>query len=262
VSRTMSWPGGTWRALTLNAWAHVPRHVGTLPAWLCVHLAFDLLFIAGYFLLAWTLLTASKSWILGRCRRGSGQRAHHLARLPDLLFNSTAVRTGCRAILADRYLAGSLAATPVPVPAAAAPLTCGLGSAAPAAGSYDLFAKLPCLTGIDTATAAMLSARFPFVTPSGVVHGCQGLSGTAVEQFADGGYADSSGLGTLAGLAPGLMAAVRQYNSAAVTGTPAGQPVTLVVPVTVYLGNSPRWCQGLADAGPIPGRPPRSSASR
>ena len=157
-----------------------------------------------------------------------------------LLFNSTAVRTGCRAILADRSLAGSLAATPGPAPAAAAPLTCGLGSAAPAANSYDLFAKLPCLRGIDTATAALLSARFPFVTPSGVVNGCQALSGTPAEQFVDGGYADSSGLATLAGLAPGLMAAVRQYNSVAVAGTQAGQAVTLVVPVTVYLGNSPQ----------------------
>lgn len=56
----------------------------------------------------------------------------------------------------------------------------------------------------------------------------------------DGGYADSSGLSTLADLAPGLMTAVRQYNTRAVTSTPASHPVTLVVPVTAYLGNSPQ----------------------
>jgi hypothetical protein len=154
-----------------------------------------------------------------------------------LLFNSTAVRTGCRAILPDRSLAAPGAAAPAGGP----PLTCGLGSAAPAANSYDLFAKLPCLTGIDTATAALLSARFTFISPSGVVNGCtRAQRNTAQEQFVDGGYADSSGLATLAGLAPGLTAAVRQYNTSAVAGAQAGQPVTLVVPVTAYLGNSPQ----------------------
>jgi hypothetical protein len=154
-----------------------------------------------------------------------------------LLFNSTAVRTGCRAILPDR----SLAATGAPAPVGGPPLTCGLGSAAPAANSYDLFAKLPCLKGLDTATAALLSARFTFISPSGVVNGCtRAQRNTAQEQFVDGGYADSSGLATLAGLAPGLTAAVRQYNTSAVAGAQAGQPVTLVVPVTVYLGNSPQ----------------------
>lgn len=154
-----------------------------------------------------------------------------------LLFNSTAVRTGCRAILPDR----SLAAPGAPAPAAGSPLTCGLGSAAPAANSYDLFAKLPCLKGIDTATAALLSARFTFISPSGVVNGCRRAQrNTAQEQFVDGGYADSSGLATLAGLAPSLTAAVRQYNTSAVASAQAGQPVTLVVPVTVYLGNSPQ----------------------
>jgi hypothetical protein len=154
-----------------------------------------------------------------------------------LLFNATAVRTGCRAILPDR----SLAAPGAPAPVAGSPLTCGLGSAAPAPNSYDLFAKLPCLKRIDTATAALLSARFTFISPSGVVNGCTPAQrNTAQEQFVDGGYADSSGLATLAGLAPGLTAAVRQYNTTAVARAQPSQPVTLVVPVTVYLGNSPQ----------------------
>jgi len=154
-----------------------------------------------------------------------------------LMFNSTAVRTGCRAILPDRSLAAPGASAAV----ANSPLTCGLGSAVPAPDSYDLFAKLPCLTGIDTATAALLSARFTVITPSGVVNGClRSNRHQAQEQFADGGFADSSGLATLAGLAPGLTAAVRQYNTSAVAAAQAGQPVTVVVPVTVYLGNSPQ----------------------
>jgi hypothetical protein len=149
-----------------------------------------------------------------------------------MLFNSTAVSTGCRAIIADRLIA--------PAGPVTSGLTCDLNSAAPIPDSYDFFAHLPCLRGLDAVTAALLSARFPYVTPSGVVNGCGSKSGSQVEQYVDGGYADSTGLATLAGLAPQLMSAVRQYNENALAGTAAGQPITLVVPVTVYLGNSPQ----------------------
>jgi len=105
---------------------------------------------------------------------------------------------------------------------------------------------VPCLAGIDTATAALLSARFPYVTPSGVVTGCGKAAAKQIGQYVDGGYADSTGLATLAGLAPGLMSIIGQYNAHAVTHPQPGQPVTLVVPVTLYLGNSPQ-------PEPIPG---------
>jgi hypothetical protein len=137
-----------------------------------------------------------------------------------LMFNSTAVGTGCRAIIADRRIA------PVPAGPAALSPACGLTSTAPVPDSYDFFAELPCLAGIDTATAALLSARFPYVTPSGVVNGCGSHAGTQVEQYVDGGYADSTGLATLAGLAPELMPAIRQHNMSALASTPPGQPVT------------------------------------
>jgi hypothetical protein len=163
-----------------------------------------------------------------------------------LVFNATAVRTGCRALIADRPIGPAF-------PSVRPSLTCIPGSAAPAADSYDLFAALDCLNGIDTATAALLGARFPYITPSGVVNGCGPMSGTPVEQYVDGGYADSSGLSTLADLAPALMTAVRQYDTRAVTSTPAGQPITLVVPVTAYLGNSP---QPEPVTGAAPASPP------
>jgi hypothetical protein len=159
----------------------------------------------------------------------------------QLLLNSTAVSTGCRAILSGSALAAAPVTAPAPTQAAAASTAapgCDLHSAAPMPDSYDFFAALPCLRGIDTVTAALLSARFPYVTPSGVVDGCgPDASKHQAEQYVDGGYADSSGLATLAGLAPGMMTAIRQYNATAVAGT---GPVTLVVPVTVYLGNSPQ----------------------
>ena len=97
-------------------------------------------------------------------------------------------------------------------------------------------------------TAAMLSARFPFITPSGVVTSCVS-KGALAGQFVDGGYADSSGLLTLADLMPSLTAQVRAHNADALAHGGPGKTVTLVVPIVMYLGNSPR---------PIPAEPAAS----
>jgi hypothetical protein len=150
-----------------------------------------------------------------------------------LLFNSTDADSGCRAIIADRPL-WSPAGRP-----AENGITCDLRSAVPGGGSFSFFAELPCMNNIALVTAAMLSARFPFVTPSGVVTSCT-AKGALAGQFVDGGYVDSSGLLTLADLIPSLTAKVRAHNAAAMAQAGPGQPVTLVVPIVMYLGNSPR----------------------
>lgn len=148
-----------------------------------------------------------------------------------LLFNSAAVGSGCRVIIADSLLPST------PPGSSQLDPTCDLRSAVPGGGSYDFFAKAPCMRNIATVTAAMLSARFPYVTPSGVVMGCDGR---LMGQFVDGGNVDSSGLITLADLMPSLTSVLRAHNAAALAQARPGQPVTLVVPVVVYLGNSPR----------------------
>ena len=113
-----------------------------------------------------------------------------------------------------------------------------------------------CTPDISWATAAMLSARFPTLTPAGripaperrladgSVADCSRLAERAPLQLVDGGYAEGSGLGTLADLAPDLMGAVREHNFEALDGY--GDP--LLVPVVVLLANSPR----LDLAVPIP----------
>jgi hypothetical protein len=150
-----------------------------------------------------------------------------------LLFNSTDADSGCRAIIADQPLwsaAGSLAGNGI---------TCDLRSAVPSGGSFNFFAELPCMRNIAMVTAAMLSARFPFITPSGVVTSCVS-KGALAGQFVDGGYADSSGLLTLADLMPSLIAQVRAHNADALADGGPGKTVTLVAPIVMYLGNSPR----------------------
>jgi hypothetical protein len=151
-----------------------------------------------------------------------------------LLFNSTDANSGCRAIIADRPLTAA-SGTPDP----GSNLTCDLRSPVPGSDSFDFFAKLPCTQNIALVTAAMLSARFPYITPSGTVPSCSDKNVLA-GQFVDGGYADSSGLLTLADLIPSLTAEVRARNALNVAHASPGQPVTLVVPIVMYLGNSPR----------------------
>jgi hypothetical protein len=155
-----------------------------------------------------------------------------------LLFNSTTVGSGCRAIIADRALpAGPDAAYLPPQPS---PVTCDLQTSVIGGGSYDFFARLACQRGIAAVTAAMLSARFPFVTPSGVVTGCDSR-GAPVGQFVDGGYVDSSGLMTIADLMPSITGDLRAVNARALARAQrSGQPATVVVPLVMYLGNSPR----------------------
>ncbi|MGI9007191.1 MAG: hypothetical protein ACR2FU_13520 [Streptosporangiaceae bacterium] len=112
---------------------------------------------------------------------------------------------------------------------------CGLGTGG-VPGSYDLFARLPCEKGISVATAALLSGRYAYITPSGTLDYCGGH--TLADQLADGGYGDASGLSTLADLTPVVLGTLRRYNEHAIATAGPGQPVTLVVPVTAYLGNS------------------------
>jgi hypothetical protein len=144
-----------------------------------------------------------------------------------LVLNSTSVGTACRVLLSDVTL---------PVPAAPPagerrdPDCHSPADGLPAA-SFDLFGVYgPCLGNVAASTAALLSARFAYVTPSGVVSGCEGLT---QQQLVDGGYAESDGLGTLVDLAPALMRLVREHNARALA-TP-GEPV--VVPTVVFLQN-------------------------
>jgi hypothetical protein len=148
-----------------------------------------------------------------------------------LLFNSTSVGSGCRAVTSSVVLPRA-AGFPHLVPLA----PCGLGTGG-MPGAYDLFARLPCEKGITTATAAMLSARYTYITPSGTLDYCAAGHKLA-DQLVDGGYGDASGLATLADLTPAVLAGLRRYNARAVATAGPGQPVTLVVPVTAYLGNS------------------------
>jgi hypothetical protein len=93
-----------------------------------------------------------------------------------------------------------------------------------------------CVRGLTAATAGLLAARFPYVTPSGVIGPCKLRTGATrgQDQLLDGGYLENSGLGTIVDLSPQWLALVRAHNIAAAADS--GDRV-LVVPTIVYLDN-------------------------
>jgi len=152
-------------------------------------------------------------------------------------LNSTAAGTGCRALLGQVGLDDETPGAP-PAPltrtqAAPAGLRadppCRQPDGLPAA-TFDLQQRYgSCLRPLTWGTAAMLSARFPYVTPSGRVPSCKG---DGELQLIDGGYAEGSGVGLLAEAAPALMSAIRAHNAAVRPGSGA-----YLVPVVVLLRN-------------------------
>ena len=139
-----------------------------------------------------------------------------------LVLNSTDATSGCR-VLATQLLVGGDTEAAVRCTDDGVPLPY----------SRDLRVYLnsdgggperpddSCLPGVRLSTAAMLSARFPYVTPSAVIGPCRG---TNRAQLIDGGYAEGSGLGTVVDLAPNLLTGV------------AEDPVP-VLPIVVFLDN-------------------------
>jgi hypothetical protein len=99
-----------------------------------------------------------------------------------------------------------------------------------------------CLLDVQAATAALLTARFPFVTPGAVIGPCPDRREIDPQtkpywprtQLVDGGYIENSGLATITDLAPQWLPLVRDHNIKAVD--PAND-LPIIVPFVVYLAN-------------------------
>jgi len=106
------------------------------------------------------------------------------------------------------------------------------------ASTIDLVDYLgACRANLSWATAAELSARFPFVSPGGRISpdtlpaGCRRVADL---QLVDGGSTDNSAIGTWVDVAPALTALIRATNAAADGGA---RPY--VVPVLLFATNEP-----------------------
>lgn len=116
----------------------------------------------------------------------------------------------------------------------------------PGARTVDLFAAYGpaggtgdnCLGSVTASTAALLTARFPYVTPGGVVGGCN-VNGSQAgfwprTQLIDGGYIENTGLATVSDLSAQWLAQVRGHNEDVVAGR-SSEP--LIIPFVVFLTN-------------------------
>ncbi|HET9874003.1 MAG TPA: hypothetical protein VFP89_15585 [Propionibacteriaceae bacterium] len=170
-----------------------------------------------------------------------------------LILNSTSVKNGCRVWISQ--LRQDRVATS-PETASFDPEKSCDKNPGPAARTVDLFSAYgpyvrgatpgSCLGMIRGATAALLTARFPYVTPSGVVGPCPQtpeINGKSMPhwprtQLVDGGYIENTGLATITDLSDDWLALVREHNAAALAAP--GRSVPLVVPIVVFLNNGDR----------------------
>ncbi|POH56899.1 hypothetical protein [Arthrobacter glacialis] len=183
-----------------------------------------------------------------------------------LLLNSTDAGSNCRVVISQLDLPGKAA------PGSNAGFQCSGAQGFPL--TVDLLDRqTDCPLALRWSSAALLSARFPIISPAGrdpvrldeagKPTNCQG---GANFQLIDGGYSEGSGLGTISDLWPALQKEVLGHNACvtaalAVVNLPApgnappcpGIEATadLVAPVFVFLQNSP--------GADLVGRPPKAA---
>jgi hypothetical protein len=163
-----------------------------------------------------------------------------------LILNSMSVGNACRVWVSEIEL---LPETPKTAASSDGRLDCD-HAGTPGLRSVDLISRYGafgsaenpadgrnrCLYGLTAATAAMLAARFPYVTPSGHVGECARANGATapLDQLVDGGYLENTGLGTINDLSDIWLPQVRKWNTDELQKP---QP-KLIVPLVAYLDNA------------------------
>jgi hypothetical protein len=183
----------------------------------------------------------------------------------QLILNSTDVKNACRVWVSQ--VSPGLPVTQAGDPSFDPERSCDK-TPGPGARTIDLFTAYgpfvpgadpkACLGRIRSATAALLTARFPYVTPSGVVGPCPAIrpvDGKALPywprtQLVDGGYIENSGIATITDLSDDWLSLVRDHNAAALAASGSKEP--LVVPIVVFLANGDRRVvQPAIDSSPV-----------
>ncbi|WP_211876788.1 hypothetical protein [Pseudarthrobacter albicanus] len=144
-----------------------------------------------------------------------------------LILNSTASGIGCRLLISQIDLDGSSAART----GVAKDASCRHGGTPL---SIDLMSQDACPLAVSWSTAAMISARFPLISPAGRVpyRTESGCSPDNSYQAIDGGYSEGSGLGTVNDVWPLFQEEIRQHNLT------VGDGGTYFAPVFLYVRNS------------------------
>jgi len=183
----------------------------------------------------------------------------------QLILNSSDVKHGCRVWVSQVSPGQPVAETEA---ASFDPERSCDKTPGPGARTIDLFSAYgpfvpgsnpeTCLGDIRSVTAALLTARFPYVTPSAVIGPCPQVrteDGKARPywprtQLVDGGYIENSGLATITDLSDDWQSLVRNHNAEILAQSSSTEP--LVVPIVVFLSNGDRRVvQPALDSSPV-----------
>ena len=154
-----------------------------------------------------------------------------------LVLNSNDIGTGCRVISSQVELKGSISSIDPGDDLTLIPNCTDTGRLPM---TIDLVQEMTknCRLGMDWATAALLSARFPFVTPAGRISRENTPCSTLTDlQVVDGGYNEDSGLSTVSDLVAPLSRIIAASNAKVGTGA-TDDPGVYVVPVLLDVQNS------------------------
>ncbi|WP_404431350.1 hypothetical protein LG299_14200 [Microbacterium lacus] len=148
-----------------------------------------------------------------------------------VIFNATDAATNCKVLISQVDVAEREA------PASESDVQVCTGVSAELSNTIDLLDHLGenCPASMTWATASLLSARFPFVSPSARVQTStvpDDCTPKGEMQLLDGGLIDNSALGTVSDVFSELAVLVREANA-----DPAATSV--IVPVVLYAANEP-----------------------
>ena len=145
---------------------------------------------------------------------------------PVLVFNGTEVATGCRVLVSTMRLSASDISRSASGCTSNHVVTGGADDIVPASMNLQDFAAArttTCPAGraveLTIATAAHLSARFPYVSPTGGLHGCRAAAGTTGGDRSvnitdsDGGANENSGIDTLLDIYGAVRPTIAAYES-------------------------------------------------
>ena len=154
----------------------------------------------------------------------------------ELILNSSEVKHACRVWVSqvspgaagdrDPTRRASIPSAPATSPPAPGR---GRSTCSPRTGrSCRAPTPRPAWAGSASATAALLTARFPYVTPSAVIGPCPPVGdrgGKATPywprtQLVDGGYIENSGLATITDLSDDWLSLVRDHNAEVLAAGP------------------------------------------
>lgn len=158
-----------------------------------------------------------------------GETERAAQRVPLLIFNGTSAESGCR--FNSSVLAGNERPVTDPTTACLQPEDTEQSATTVLPATNDLADYLCPGQDVHLSTAALLSARFPVLSPAGHFEQCAALEGASSETWVvDGGYLEAAGAVTIADLWSALEPMIEEHNS-----DPSS--TAYIVPVVMQIDN-------------------------